>query len=326
LGEAFPFAVPGGEFYDTDVTTVDSPHSSLNHSRDDGPTAISHEIEDYLPTRILSTISNPYTTYIPEKCIIERWIEATDDRALHVDVQMSPHTNAVQACITPSEWKSVNDMPRTNRIPLTRRITPLKDRVKEGNKSKDLIHRYLSATAVDSAANVLMTDLVESGSSSNNSSNVSVKGVKDTKNLSGNITGSNDLIDVKGNNSDSEKSPKKNVNEIIQCCGCSDISNGDEQTLADSACANINYVGKISRGASDDSLYSDVENESENENESACNSDSDNDLGHFYTLPPPLTNSDNLSIRSIISNSASLGYIVSYPSIPTSPTSPIFKS
>lgn len=233
---------------------------------------------------------------------------------MEINVCMSPEVGptSLQTCLTPSEWQSVNDMPRVNRTPLTQRITPMKDRVVERSKNKSKNSRSTSETINDT--------LIPSSNCSTSSSRNGYNVAENTTSQSS-TNSDQELIPfrffktgfdcIKSHGSDGED----NIN-----CGCSDISYGDMPSPTDVTGPDQYCERKKCSAESDNSaggFCSTIDKlrcfiRSDNESISESDSDSDNDLGHFYS--PHATSADNY-VSSTVPAVASLGYISSYPSI-----------
>lgn len=232
-------------------------------------------------------------------------------RSMQVDVCLSPTgcLDTVPACLTPSEWQSVNDMPRVNRLPLTQRITPLKDRVRDGTKSVEKMHRS-RANAIE------CTKFVTSSSCSSVSAAMCKIALENTTD--------DDFVPLGfyKTNCSSEEIGQGNAceEEDNYHSRHSDISNGDIPSVGDVEYSGEYCLRRKYRAESDGSLTSNLHSlcgedngiDTENEDGSDGESDSDNDLGHFYS---PHINSSNLPVSGVAPESASLGYISSYPSV-----------
>ena len=260
---------------------------------------------------------------------------------IEIDVAMSPTSYcAQQACLTPSEWQSVNDMPRVNRVPFTnqtQRITPLKEKAK---KNKLLVPTPFGrpiTNAFAPANGISSKDTCEYSSSSNSStSSAKFSAPKHSR---------EDRIHL-----DNKLSPKNilkvqadilslnlgtSTSEVIDCdleeianCNYSDISSHDEMHIYEESLpleAENEYESDISCNTFQDivvdvkqSGYRDRSTDRDRDRSRDSDSDSDDDLGQFYTPSPLLRSVDNLIAPSPVQSSSSLGYISSYPSIGSS--------
>ena len=304
-------AVPGGSnFSDNIMTTSVSQPSSFSSSRDDdsGSTPVDLTTGEYRQMHNLALDDN-----VEEKIEKPQELEPT---VIHqeqgrlfskVSACMSPEAGhrLLQTNLTPSEWQSVNDMPRVNRTPLTKRITPMKERIK--SKREDF--RSILCSSND--------NLVPSSNCSTTSSKAGYNIADDTTCQS-------------SNNSEQELVPlcfsKTGFDaiKIYNCehdsnnnCGWSDISNGDVPSPADVTGPDEYCCARKKCGTeSDDSTASSCGQSNEVEdvlgpgNRCIDDSDSDNDLGHFYS---PQAKSSRF-IQSTVTGTGSLGYISSYPS------------
>ena len=235
-------------------------------------------------------------------------LQSPEHLLANINVCMSPETGqrSLQPDLTPSEWQSVNDMPRMNRTPLTQRITPMKERIK--NKKKD--SKLILCSSND--------NFVPSSDCSTTSSKAGYNIADDTTCQS-------------FNNFERELMPYccisesgfdagKNYNCELEGhtnCGWSDISNGDVPSPADVTGPDQYCSARKKCGTDNDnsiassSDHSDeVTNIYDPENRCIDDSDSDNDLGRFYS---PQAKSSKF-IHSTVPDAGSLGYISSYPS------------
>ena len=257
---------------------------------------------------------------------------------IEIDVSMSPTNHcAQQACLTPSEWQSVNDMPRVNRVPFTnqtQRITPLKERVK---KNKLPVHANFAKL---SKSGGFKRDANENSCSSNSSTSsttfsVSKYGSEERRihfvDLDSKLS-PNNMLQVQA---DLHLNTGTFPSEVIDCdleeitCNYSDISSHDEQQIydvIDSESQSHEAVNEDECDLSDNTFqdiavvvkqsgYRDCDKDKNRDNGSDSDSDSDNDLGQFYTPSPLLKSVDKIIASSPVLSSSSLGYISSYPLI-----------
>lgn len=258
---------------------------------------------------------------------------------IEVDVAMSPTSHcAQQACLTPSEWQSVNDMPRVNRVPFTnqtQRITPLKEKAK---KNKSLVPTPLGRSITNAFAPANGNsgkDTCEYSSSSNSSTSsarfsASKHRREDRIHLDNKLSPKNILrvqADIQRLNLGTS------AGEVIDCdleeianCNYSDISSHDElQIYEESHPLEAGDESDISCNTFQDivvdveqSGYRDRSIDRDRDRSRESDSDSDDDLGQFYTPSPLLRPVDNIIAPSPVQSSSSLGYISSYPSIGSS--------
>jgi hypothetical protein len=260
---------------------------------------------------------------------------------IEIDVAMSPTSHcAQQACLTPSEWQSVNDMPRVNRVPFTnqtQRITPLKEKAK---KNKLLVPSPLGrsiSNAFAPANGNSAKDTCEYSSSSNSSTSstrfsASKRHRKDRILLDKKLSPKS-ILKVQAdtqrlNLGTSAGEVIESDLEEIANCNYSDISSHDEQQIyeeshpfeagneSDISCNTFQDIAVDVKQSGHRGRSIDRDRDRDRSRDS--DSDSDDDLGRFYTPSPLLRPVDNIIAPSPVQSSSSLGYISSYPSIGSS--------
>ena len=331
--------------YIDNISTTIELFKSVNFAIDDSstkselgtsPVCLSGENENSL--KILETLSC-FPLVNDCSSVTDNTLFHGSNTTIEIDVAMSPTSHcAQQACLTPSEWQSVNDMPRVNRVPFTnqtQRITPLKEKAK---KNKSLVPTPLgrSITKAFAPANGNSgKDTCEYSSSSNSSTSsarfsASKHRREDRIHLDNKLSPKNILkvqADIQHLNLGTS------AGEVIDCdldeianCNYSDISSHDElQIYEESHPLEAGNESDISCNTFQDIIvdvkqsgYRDMSIERDRDRSRDSDSDSDDDLGQFYTPSPLLRPVDNIIAPSPVQSSSSLGYISSYPSIGSS--------
>ena len=271
--------------------------------------------------------------------------------AIEIDVSMSPTSHrARQACLTPSEWQSVNDMPRVNRVPFTnqtQRITPLKEKARR-NKSPG--HNFSKMIPNDGSRK---DENQNSGSSNSSTSSATFSDSKYSSKdrrfqfgESDNKLGPNNVFEAQAESPHLNSVPV--AGEVVDSdleetatCNYSDISSHDEKQIYDVIDSEAHSHEAVNAYESDivDNTFQDIaaivaqsgchvggrhrnrdiDSNSKSDGDSDSDSDSDNDLGQFYTPSPLLKSVDNMIASNPVLSSSSFGYISSYPSIGSSP-------
>ena len=272
---------------------------------------------------------------------------------IEIDVSMSPTSHrARQACLTPSEWQSVNDMPRVNRVPFTnqtQRITPLKEKARR-NKSPG--HNLSKMLLIDGSR---IDENQNSGSSNSSTSSATFSdskyGSKDRRfqiGESDNKLGPNDVSEAQAESPHLNSVPVSGEAidsdlEETATCNYSDISSHDEKQIYDVIDSEAQSHEAVNTYENDivDNTFQDIaaivaqsgchvsgrhrnrdsgSNSNNNrKSDGDSDSDSDNDLGQFYTPSPLLKSVDKMIASNPVVSSSSFGYISSYPSIGSSP-------
>ena len=277
----------------------------------------------------------------------------SSNKTIEIDVSMSPTSHrARQACLTPSEWQSVNDMPRVNRVPFTnqtQRITPLKEKARR-NKSPG--HKFSKMLLIDGSR---IDENQNSGSSNSSTSSATFSDSKyGSKDRRFQIGESDKKLGPTNAFEAQAESPHLNSVPVageaidsdleeIATCNYSDISSHDEKQIYDviDSEAQSHEAVKAYESEIVDNTFQDIAtivaqsgclvsdrhrnrdsgNNSNNNRKSDgdSDSDSDNDLGQFYTPSPLLKSVDKMILSNPVLSSSSFGYISSYPSIGSSP-------
>ena len=273
-----------------------------------------------------------------------------DDEEINIllDVNMSPKSqqSAAPTCLTPSEWRSVNDMPRVNRKPFssqTQRITPLKERARKGKQKTIKLQEYHDEHLVLNSSGLAATTF--DCSTSSNCSSISVNNCnletclemfghsattpigddQSAENCNQHINNSKErsgahLGDLVALDTEEECDDDDNNN-----CYFSDISSRDEQYIDGVMGSSLIYSNSAPNsdtveisGDSDCGLIDLNVEDCAFKCSSDSDSDSDNDLGQFYTPSPQMKSRSGAMMASSIGGQTSLGYISSYPSAGTS--------
>lgn len=267
-----------------------------------------------------------------------------EDTNTLLDVNMSPKSqlSAAPTCLTPSEWRSVNDMPRVNRKPFssqTQRITPLKERAKKSKqKAIKLQEQHDEYLVLNSSG--LVTTTFDCSTSSNcstiSANNCSLEICLELFGRSaitpvGDDQSAEDCIEPINGEKERFGVPLGNLVRIDteeECdeednnnCYFSDISSRDEQYIDGVMGSSLNYSNSAPITDTKDGDCGLIELNVEDctfKCNSDSDSDSDNDLGQFYTPSPQMKSQSGTVMATLISGQTSLGYISSYPSAGTS--------